>query len=88
MMRKISHASHASHAAPCQPVPIPACDCGALAMAIRPGTNPETCELLGTVLIMKTGEPDAAWCLDCWLKRFGTSQHRDAPTMATNEVAE
>jgi hypothetical protein len=45
--------------------------CAAPAMAVRPGTAPETCELLGTVLVLKAGEPSEAWCLECWLKRFG-----------------
>jgi hypothetical protein len=41
------------------------------AMAIRPGTAPETCELLGTVLVVRPGEPSEAWRLECWRKRFG-----------------
>jgi hypothetical protein len=45
--------------------------CAAPAMAVRPGTAPETCELLGTVLVLNAGEPSEAWCETCWKARFG-----------------
>jgi hypothetical protein len=43
------------------------CDqCEAPAIAFKPGTAAQTCELLGTTLVVKAGEPCGAWCLEHW----------------------
>lgn len=43
------------------------CACGSDAVvAVDPGQEPETCELLGTVLTLKAGKPIAARCEACW----------------------
>lgn len=40
--------------------------CGSPAMAIRPGTLDQTCELFGTVLVLKRGVPAQLFCLEHW----------------------
>ena len=64
------------------------CSCGAPAVAFRPGTAPETFDLLGTVFVTNAGEPDAQWCDKCWRKAFATRGSAfSEPTRQAGEVA-
>lgn len=49
-----------------------ACACGSTVLAaIKPGEDGETMILRGEEVVMRDGIPDQAWCLPCWLARFG-----------------
>jgi hypothetical protein len=43
------------------------CDCGNPDwIAVRPGDEPETVDLMGTVLTTRRGTPRLVWCSECW----------------------
>lgn len=43
------------------------CSCGcADLIAIAPGDEEESVELLGTKLLIRVGMPLRAWCVSCW----------------------
>jgi hypothetical protein len=44
--------------------------CAAPAMAVRPGTAPETCEIGGKTVVLTAGERCEAWCWEHWRREF------------------
>jgi hypothetical protein len=50
-------------------LPLSCTECGAAAMAVRPGR-----EEVRELFLLDAGEPQRCWCWDCWRAQFAQAE--------------